>query len=826
MADFEEWLEGTADVDMADGGVSQFNPNEALGEQPWERDESETVVCLVDCSEAMFERFSPPPLVPSSEQGRTSSTAVTPQCAFAMTLQSVRRLLQEIIVSTNRDAVSVVLYNTRELNNDMGLHGIYVVPESGQVGSACLERVVQLEAAGVPDSPAYDAFMETIGCAPTSKVGSNQDDTCGLTCKLSDALSVAQDVLLRSCDEGGTTYRRLLVFTNDSDPTHGFTSEWEKCCRLARTLASTGVALEVFGFERGITRDGPGAATSLDSTVAETPHVPSAVMASPTTSTSCTVAFKSAFWEKLLEATHAPSVQPTATEWSYGAAAARPGLYGYGEGSMHVYAGVGMLGQLLRTVVRRAHRQLPLRHFELRIGRATQLSDGVEGSALPSAAAAAAAIPRMTVSLYTPLIRAKPPRSEYVDTHTRQIARRVVRLYASREAGNGGNAEEGDGEGIPSAAVEPRQVRGRDEVNAEDVCCYARVREERVYFTKEERRKLVEVATGDAELGFTVLLFKDVRDAVRRAHVVQRASFIHARVEGSGPQSHRLFVLLVRRLRAKGKAAIAQYRSTSTSAPRLVALVPSPDLGSNSASCAQHYQLPAKGLGLYVVPLPFAEDLRRIPRLGSCGVVHRSEAPCPADCTVDPAHRVLAHKVVTALTVPYVIDKVPNPTLQRQYAALQRLARFRHPPGDDRLAVDNTHVGCGGELGGADAVSLLMDGSLPDDATMHAYAPLFDAFNATVLGREYNPAAYCPQAAAQSRAMRRPRATNSDGGDTPASTEGAVRDAAARNAWTSLTVKTLKEYLSLVGVSVGPAQHKTDLIELAKEHMPCASSST
>ncbi|KAG5490445.1 hypothetical protein JKF63_00565 [Porcisia hertigi] len=524
-----------------------------------------------------------------------------------------------------------------------------------------------------------------------------------------------------------------------------------------------------------------------------------------------------------------------------------------GEGAVHVNAGAAMLQRLLVSVVRRGNPQRPFQYCQLRIGSlcgaTTPLPAMTAAEKTTEEASRVAAVPRMAVSVYLPFMRARPPQKQWLDGRTNRVLRRVVHLHAGTnvadEEGDSGGAE--DQEEVSDSCTNPlrcrrsevdcteESLRRQKDVVADVLCYYAPVGKERVYLTSEERKRIVEVAAAGAEPGFTVLLFKDLVDAVPREHSVRRSAFLHSCVQRGGVHSHRLFVLFVRQLRAKKKVAIAQYCSSVTKAPRLVALVPSPDLTANPE---KRSQVPIDGLGLYVVPLPYAEELRSVPKLNTCKVDNKHASPVLEDTSVDPTHLELAKQMVNALTVSYRLDAVSNPALQRQYRKLQELARRRFPSANSLLYPDagTSLRTTGGEdtpARGADEAMLELDNTLPDYEGMKSYAALFQDFNKEVLGSDYNASLYCPKSRTADSATRRSRdgaagsraaeggilaSAGGDGAHIPI--EELIRQASAENAWDCLTIPQLKEYLAAAHVSTGGARRKADLVERVKQHLP------
>lgn len=948
MDEFAEWGEGTTGVVAAESTYTEGLDLDECREQLWRRNQRDAVVCLVDCNEGMFG------VLPAGESAKTTQAGKNGASApahtrgvaklalpttgqevamssgatggsnaavgsspsfFSMTMQCILALLKEKMMCGSKDVVAIVLYNTRTSAPSTGFRGVYVVQEATRIGTECMQKVEQLEAAGASGSAAYEEFETHIGhwsTASTSPALAAASATSGraetkaalpaaLTAspafKFSEALWEAERILLSLRSVQAIRHRRLFVFTNRDDPSGGDAHEWNLCRSRACDLGKEGVVLEVFGF--GNAGSGGGLRTSSASTVAGTAtnarrdgqpiSSPTSVGADGTGSSSggssarllfavsnqrgqsldpaaattnttidqrgfgqsdspsptATGFVQDFFWGPLLREMQAAAARFRASgdgdDLAALAEARSEAFVSGGEGAIHMNAGSGALEQLLGSVVRRAHPQRPFQHCLLRIG-------GLSGASArdEEQAPRAAAVPRMAVSLYIPLMRARPPQREWLDGRTNRMLRRVVHLSARTTAagqdsdGVGAGHKEGDS-GSPTKQLQrlcneknctSESMMGQEDVHPNGLCYYASVGKDRVYFTSEERKRIVELAATGTEPGFTVLLFKDLVDAVKREHVVRRSFFLHSCVQRGGAHSHRLFVLFVRRLRAKQKVAIAQYCSSTATAPRLVALVPSPDL---TAHPEMRDQVPVDGMGLYVVPLPYAEELRAVPELCTCTLVDKHATPVLADSSVDPTHLELAKQLVNALTVSYQIDAVFNPALQRQYRKLQDLARQLFPLADRPLHPGGGTAAAKAEEEGPstdDAEKPLqeLDNTLPDYEGMKSFAALFQSFNKEVLGKDYNAFLYCPQPRVAGSATRRPRdgaagtaaaSAEEDGGHVPI--EQLIRRAAAENAWDCLIIPQLKEYLATANVGSGGARRKADLIELVKQHFPLPS---
>jgi len=107
----------------------------------------------------------------------------------------------------------------------------------------------------------------------------------------------------------------------------------------------------------------------------------------------------------------------------------------------------------------------------------------------------------------------------------------------------------------------------------------------------------------------------------------------------------------------KGRVAIARYRR-ATSETRLVALLPQPrKVDEESGAVA----LPG---GLYVIQLPFAEDLREL-----------KLEPSMAESAFEPAELEASRNLVRALQLPTApVASVANPLLHKHFSYLRALA--------------------------------------------------------------------------------------------------------------------------------------------------------
>ncbi|CAK7231277.1 ATP-dependent DNA helicase II subunit 1 [Sporothrix curviconia] len=193
-----------------------------------------------------------------------------------------------------------------------------------------------------------------------------------------------------------------------------------------------------------------------------------------------------------------------------------------------------------------------------------------------------------------------------------------------------------------------------------------------VYFSPDELKTLREWNLPEAwkGKGLRIIGFKP-RMLIPPWAAVKRSTFIYPSEEDY-VGSTRVFSALWQKLRKSDKVAIAWLVPRANSNPQLVAIIPS---GGGTATSeeeqeenANPMQLPA---GLWLYPLPFAEDIRRVVDDG------RPTLKC-SDRLTD-----LMKPIVENLFLPktaYNPAKYPNPSLQWHYKILQTLALEEEVP--------------------------------------------------------------------------------------------------------------------------------------------------
>ncbi|EPY27150.1 ATP-dependent DNA helicase 2 subunit 1 [Strigomonas culicis] len=716
-------------------------------------------------------------------EGRPPAVPAT-QTAFQLALRAILSLYKEKIITSERDVLALALYNTAEPYNKLSIEGVYLMHPFNTLGVDSIQEVEQLEAAGVPGSAAHEEFLRRVGHRRRE-----------LPSALPDALWAAQH-LFQQLRSDTIKYRRIFVFTNDDHPTAGDELSRRRCADRARDLCDAGVELQVFaldgaaaapppaGGDAGPTGSGSGGAESASIFASAAAPFDTAARLAADEADGPRAFDAGTFWDWLLRqaergASPADAWRPEADETGSVASSS--------FGAVRVCGGAAAVAELQQAVRQKVHAQRPTLSCRLVLGA------GAPGQPRPAVA----------VSIYVPLLRARPPAVEWLERATNAVVKRRSRLVV-RPAARPHAAEESEESEGGEAEAEARVVA------PEEVQYSITVGGRAVRFTAAERAALVQVAAADAGVGLTVVCVKSRAAVEPVPYALRRCSFVHADLRAGGPHSLRLFVQLVRALHARGRVAVAQFRPRAASAPRLVALLPALD------GVAPARSLPAEGLGFYLCPLPYGDDLRPDPDLATATLAVRHNPPRAAEPPT-PAQVGLAGELVQRLTVAYDLAAVPNPTLQLHYRTLEELAVRRLPAADGDVK---------GEAAEA-APPAFVDYTLPDAAGMGAFRDLMHDFNTLVLSGEYSADAYCPGAGvAEGAAVRRRdpspagarRRVKGEDGAPPEAVAAQhvcnrVAQAEDNGALDGLTVVELKEYLRVVKAPGGGAKRKAELLE-------------
>ncbi|KAH9599091.1 Ku70/Ku80 [Trypanosoma melophagium] len=826
MADYSEWLETTLGTDAFEDDIDQGALQQMALQQ---RQELDAVLCLVDCQLDMFQPIeikenknmnncplgvtnisitketlgdstlfsnvaedvsvsattrtaeassssSVKAVKKSSDSSLKGSCTCTP---FQNALRCVLKLYQDKIITSCKDVVGLALYNTRVKHNIYDIPGVYLFHPFEFLGIHCLQEMEELVAAGEVDSLAYERFEKKVG---HSQEGETQ---------LSDVLWASMHMFMRLRSEM-IKYRRVFLFTNDDEPHRGDDLEKNRCLARVRDLHEIGVSLEVFAIGKNTDMHVSGGDLSLEE---------DSLWGKEKTNTTeryAKVLFRGEkFWDHLLHAATNTSVMnndgndndnnDTNNDQKQQHLYQEPYV-----DVVHIGSGPQAFDNLLSAVRRRTHPQHPYQRTVLTIGVS------VNGSSVPT----------MAVSVYYPVMPVQTQRMEWLDSRTKKIVKRqtqhVVKtsslssLLSEADKENDDNNKKTDEVSI---------------VNPENLLQSIVLGGRRLFVFPQEKERVIATTTNNVTVGFSILCFKHTEDILKHKHSLQKSSFLHPNLNDGGEGSLRLFVQLTRTLLQQNKVAVAQYLASRTAAPRLVALVPSPPSFSFSSYSYSHPSMglssiltssgissssstPVEGLGLYVVPLPYAEDIRKVPTL-----------PCFSDNTTPkPEELALATRILSSLSVSYDIHAVPNPLLQHRLQLMQK------------MAMQQTTLDKGNN--NTNELETVKDLSLPDREGMRHYAHLFQEFNNTVLGPSYDADKLCqsykPKVVAGVKTHRTGESTDDSANDAIVRL---VKKAFENNALQTLTVLQLRSYLNAVGESTDGARRKDDLIQVVTRVM-------
>ncbi|CCW67394.1 unnamed protein product [Phytomonas sp. Hart1] len=891
MASYADWLEetiGFAEEDFLLDEHTEAKDSGSYGDPPYSF-EGDAVLCLVDCRSEMFSlstqthhsivqpnqkgehRFEgekcnlSTPLTSSFQDVNVScqdmdSTFVhlTP---FHRALHGVSSLYRNISISNNNDVLALVLYNTAVQKNTYGCPGVYISNSFSELDISNLHAIEQLAtAAADPGSDAYKEFVQEVGHLPAHHLPVLSEALRAAHCMFS---GLGTKPIKRKC---------IFVFTNDDDPTQGNTPAHDQCITCFQVLVDMGVFIEVLGVGERVVEGVAPTSAATTATAIDLEHnrqsatTPRGISAGEHTFLSRdnnafmdnvdnAVPLGCAFWKRLL--------------YEFGKRSPQADSLGTGELTFHNcnrHTGchdrtVGIDRTLgcsfegfLESIGRKIHPQRPFMNCKLFIG---VCRNGVD-------------MPHMAVSLYSPLLHATDQSTGWMEAATKAPINRRVVLKANRvnsiscgDGSDGGKPHTSEAEHYFEESVGWHDnCTNRQDVilSPKELRYSAQIGGSTIIFTPEEQAKLVRVAAAGGKYGLTIVCFKLYEDVIQHKHSVHHSAFVHANLSEGGHNSLRLFVQLVRTLRAQGKVAIAQYVMKNIP-PRLMALVPSPDFTLFRQHTIPETSMPTQGLGFFMVPLPYADDIHPVPDLAVLPSCIKGVNPRLSPDAVSETDIQLARRVIDALSVRYDILAVPNPSLQLRHRLMEDLV-LRQPTfpmsgqveGEPLLGTSpsaTSPTGCKDSEAVCVALTTVRDWTLPDKAFMVRHAKRFQDFNAFVLGSSYDAEKMCGQPRTTAGASRRPRAYKDNASDKNSDTWGKnpapipdsptrgeynnynqseirgvytadeikelVGAAADRNAWHRLTIVQLKEYLKTIVHTTGYGKNKDALIQIAKD---------
>ncbi|XP_023931521.1 X-ray repair cross-complementing protein 6-like, partial [Lingula anatina] len=168
------------------------------------------LIFLIDCAESMF------------QNGDSEETP------FELCIKCTKNVIQNKIISSDRDLLGVVFYGTEKDKNLGDFKNVYVLQPLEQPGAPA---VLQLEALLEEGN---DDFDTNYGHSSTYSLG--------------DALWTCQNMFSHSPHK--INYKRVMLFTNDDDPHRNNNSLKNQAKAKAVDLHETGIELELMHIQK------------------------------------------------------------------------------------------------------------------------------------------------------------------------------------------------------------------------------------------------------------------------------------------------------------------------------------------------------------------------------------------------------------------------------------------------------------------------------------------------------------------------------------------------------------------------------------------------
>ncbi|XP_042103731.1 X-ray repair cross-complementing protein 6 isoform X2 [Ovis aries] len=172
----------------------------------------DSLIFLVDASRAMFESQDEDELTP-----------------FDMSIQCIRSVYTNKIISSNRDLLAVVFYGTKKDKNSVNFKNIYVLQELDNPGA---KRVQELDKFKGQEGKKY--FQDQIGH--------------GSDYSLSEVLWVCANLF--SDVQFKMSHKRIMLFTNEDDPHGDDSAKASRARTKAGDLRDTGIFLDLMHLKK------------------------------------------------------------------------------------------------------------------------------------------------------------------------------------------------------------------------------------------------------------------------------------------------------------------------------------------------------------------------------------------------------------------------------------------------------------------------------------------------------------------------------------------------------------------------------------------------
>ena len=642
-------------VGMDDWGGFLEGEDEDTATQPARETQRDAILFLIDSQPSMFEL---------NEDG------VTP---FSVAVQCAMQFYKDKVVSSESDYVGLLLYATNHRLNTYNFDGVYIFH---QLARPSAQRIKELENLIVNKQ----GYAQHVGSADTFQ--------------MADALWAAQHLFYSLPKNVG--YKRIMVFTNDDDPSRGDANMRDKCTARARDLAEAEVALQLFAIKKGLPHEheiaappghgrhslsgsggGTGTGSGSDGYAASEPlrHFRSSTLQMPEGTGGALGASLSLHIPKPVGSSGSASGTPA----GLGSVQEGGGHDGKSFNSalfwrdlmyvtdddaqqkaIHLDAGTSF-SDMLEPLKRKTHQKRSFGQLRVAFGTAS----------LESA-------PTFAVKIYAHLMPAKKGTALKLDAKTNTPLVTSTEYVCRTTA----------------ALLDKTQ----------DIEHTLTVKNHTICFSADDAAAMKAKVAGPP--GLRILGFKP-KEVLKLSHQLDKPVFLRpddADVIGST----RAFRALVTNMLEKDKVAIAQLTQRKGAAPRLVALIPQDEVHDPDGNVDEY-------CGLYAVHLPYADDIRSLSTLHPCP----TEKPANHGELVKKAKQIVRKMQLQPMHeggVPcYDPYDYPNPALQKHYTVLQSVA----------LEEDYDDV---------------PDYTLPDYASMANFSDLFASYRDTAYAGAARPA--------------------------------------------------------------------------------------
>eukprot|EP01059_Diplonema_ambulator_P036298 TRINITY_DN9003_c0_g1_i1.p1 TRINITY_DN9003_c0_g1~~TRINITY_DN9003_c0_g1_i1.p1 ORF type:complete len:725 (+),score=279.62 TRINITY_DN9003_c0_g1_i1:46-2175(+) len=575
-----EW-KGLGDEGRQDSLFDEWkNDNDDAPTQVARQHDRDAILFMIDCQESMFK--------PNKEG----------EVPFDMAIQCCIKFYKDKILSSGTDFVGLLLYATQHKLNAYDFNGIYIFHTLARPSA---QRIKELESL-IQDK---EAFKENVG----SQNGF----------PINDALWTAQHLFHGMPQTIG--FRRILVFTDDDNPTKDDPTARSKCIARSRDLLEADITLQLFAMKKGLPHQQAsasppthGASGQYSSSGEFVSSEPIKALLKGSTSLTGTAAFGGAS----LDTKHPTPLNTDKSDASFDASLFwRHVIYveedEFVDKAIHLDA-KSSFQELLDPLKRKTHRK--------RSQASLKVAIGAQGFDTPS----------MGVKLYLPSVRAKRGTPVNLDAKTNIPLVSETKYICSS-----------------TGAILTESDMGR-------VCD---VGKESVVFTPAEMQEM----TGQfGTQGLRILGFKP-SSSVKMTHQIGTPYFLEPD-ERTVAGSVKVFTALVLKMAEMDKVAVAEMISRKGSAPRLVALVPQLETHEMDGSRDECF-------GMHVLPLPYAEDIRDVTLPEPIATPNHDTLVVKAKQII---RRMQLQPAFEGGESRYDAFDYPNPALQKHFTVLQSIA--------------------------------------------------------------------------------------------------------------------------------------------------------